>query len=339
MSTVWKGNQISAPIVPGDDANVYPTHIDKLGAGGYIGVPDTTTRNNIPVSTALHDDGYGSGRRRHLMLVSVEGDLTYQLVIANYSSLSSSAKLTALADNSNWAVYLSTSTALGPGTAAQVIQYQSGAWTKTTTLKDSAGNIILDLVNSTLRKGSSPNGGIRISWGDTYGFTMFDSNGFLSHDYSGRFLWDGTGVKALDYNSRILIDSSNVHSANYDLRFLQDNVGTHSLDWQFQLLLKHSGFYSLDWGLGVAYDGSIIPSFDYTNRLLIDGSGINICFWDATKAAFQIDSTTKPFLPPRMTTTQKNAISSPTKGSVLFDTTLNKLCVFGNTAWETITSV
>lgn len=39
-----------------------------------------------------------------------------------------------------------------------------------------------------------------------------------------------------------------------------------------------------------------------------------------------------------MTTTQKNAISSPTAGMIVYDTTLNKLCVY-TTAWETITSV
>jgi hypothetical protein len=55
-------------------------------------------------------------------------------------------------------------------------------------------------------------------------------------------------------------------------------------------------------------------------------------------AILQADSTTKGFLPPRMTTTQKNAISSPAAGLVVYDTTLNKLCVY-TTAWETITSI
>ena len=49
-------------------------------------------------------------------------------------------------------------------------------------------------------------------------------------------------------------------------------------------------------------------------------------------------STTKGFLPPRMTTAQKNAISSPAVGLVVYDTTLNKLCVRTASAWETITS-
>ena len=52
----------------------------------------------------------------------------------------------------------------------------------------------------------------------------------------------------------------------------------------------------------------------------------------------QVDSTTRGFLPPRMTTTQKNAIATPAAGLMVYDTTLNKLCVY-TTAWETITSL
>ena len=55
-------------------------------------------------------------------------------------------------------------------------------------------------------------------------------------------------------------------------------------------------------------------------------------------AALQVDSTTKGFLPPRMTTTEKNAITTPATGLVVFDTTLAKLCVYTGAAWETVTS-
>ena len=55
-------------------------------------------------------------------------------------------------------------------------------------------------------------------------------------------------------------------------------------------------------------------------------------------AEVEILSTTRGFLPPRMTTTQKNAIATPAAGLVVYDTTLNKLCVY-TTAWETITSL
>jgi hypothetical protein len=60
---------------------------------------------------------------------------------------------------------------------------------------------------------------------------------------------------------------------------------------------------------------------------------------DVASSKLTVESTTQGFLPPRMTTTQKNAIASPATGLVVFDTTLNKLCVRGASAWETITSV
>jgi hypothetical protein len=58
----------------------------------------------------------------------------------------------------------------------------------------------------------------------------------------------------------------------------------------------------------------------------------------AASAVMEVTSTTQGFLPPRMTTTEKNAITSPATGLVVFDTTLGKLCVFATT-WQTITSV
>jgi hypothetical protein len=51
-------------------------------------------------------------------------------------------------------------------------------------------------------------------------------------------------------------------------------------------------------------------------------------------AQLQADSTTRGFLPPRMTTTQKNAISSPASGLVVYDTTTNKLCCYNGTSWN-----
>jgi hypothetical protein len=40
-----------------------------------------------------------------------------------------------------------------------------------------------------------------------------------------------------------------------------------------------------------------------------------------------------------MTTTQKNAMTNPAAGQILFDTTLSKLCVYSGSAWQTVTSI
>jgi hypothetical protein len=52
-------------------------------------------------------------------------------------------------------------------------------------------------------------------------------------------------------------------------------------------------------------------------------------------ACLQADSTTQGFLPPRMTTAQKNAIAAPAIGLMVFDTTLGRPC-FYNGAWVTL---
>jgi hypothetical protein len=79
--------------------------------------------------------------------------------------------------------------------------------------------------------------------------------------------------------------------------------------------------------------------FSGTKTLWVAGSlGLTGSPGNNASARLQVDSTTQGFLPPRMTTTQRNAIASPAAGLVVYDTTLAKLCVY-TTAWETITSV
>jgi len=51
-------------------------------------------------------------------------------------------------------------------------------------------------------------------------------------------------------------------------------------------------------------------------------------------AMLDIRSTTRGFLPPRMTTTQKNAIASPAAGLVVYDSTTNKLCCYNGSTWN-----
>ena len=58
----------------------------------------------------------------------------------------------------------------------------------------------------------------------------------------------------------------------------------------------------------------------------------------STKSVLDLTSTTKGFLPPRMTTAQRDAITSVPAGLMIYNTTTNKLNVY-TTAWEAVTSL
>jgi hypothetical protein len=77
------------------------------------------------------------------------------------------------------------------------------------------------------------------------------------------------------------------------------------------------------------------------NAFTIKGSGQLGVMTNTPDASAQmeISSSSKGFLPPRMTTKEKNAITSPAEGLMVYDLTLHKLCIFTGKKWETITSL
>jgi hypothetical protein len=77
-----------------------------------------------------------------------------------------------------------------------------------------------------------------------------------------------------------------------------------------------------------------------TVKMHIDTNGIVGIGTTAPNAAALLDvtSTTQGFLPPRMTTTERNAISAPPAGLVIYNTTTNKLNVRTASSWEAVTS-
>jgi hypothetical protein len=74
-----------------------------------------------------------------------------------------------------------------------------------------------------------------------------------------------------------------------------------------------------------------------TNYLSVTSAGTHIKTGSGAPVAsaiLDVDSTTKGFLPPRMTTTQKNAIASPAAGLVVYDSTTNKLQCYNGSTWN-----
>jgi len=98
-------------------------------------------------------------------------------------------------------------------------------------------------------------------------------------------------------------------------------------------------------------NGRTVPSPNYTTLIrigtglsnspamwFIGNSNIYINSSNTTEnipsALFAMGGTTKGFLPPRMTTTQRDAIASPAAGLIIFNTTTTKLECYDGAAWQ-----
>ena len=203
------------------------------------------------------------------------------------------------------------------------------------------------------------------------GLIQFSDGSAFASD--SNLFWDNTnkrlGVAESTPTARVHIKGSGSTSATTSL-LVQNSSGTEMLkvddgqniNLRSNVIINHptvsSRVLRLGWGSVFADDaGSELDiGADYDNtsspRIILAGSsrstGANTIQLQAingvsvassltspnSSAQLDVSSTTKGFLPPRMTTTEKNAISSPAAGLVVYDSTTNKLCCYNGTSWN-----
>lgn len=135
------------------------------------------------------------------------------------------------------------------------------------------------------------------------------------------------------------------NGAEIDFRLADDsgyvniNSNTH--------VIYHSGDRAIEFvktganGYSIEHDVARIYFYNRTTaqvalRIINNGS-VSVGNLDAVASAlFQIDSTTKGFLPPRMTTAQILAIVSPANGLEVYNTDIAAGCFWDGTAWRKI---
>ena len=142
----------------------------------------------------------------------------------------------------------------------------------------------------------------------------------------------GSSLPTLAANTALVVRGQGSTSATTSF-LVQNSAGTTILsvkdggaDKQVTMNSAQIGSIELV-GRNIATGGGNTITLGY-NPLLIGGLIID------NSAILQADSTTKGFLPPRMTTTQKNAIATPASGLMVYDSTTNKLCCYNGSSWN-----
>jgi hypothetical protein len=164
----------------------------------------------------------------------------------------------------------------------------------------------------------------------------FESNGFNISNASSAVLMEisqggnvGVGtLGAVAPSAKLHIKGSGSTSATTSL-LVQNSSGTNLLattdDGKTTMTSAKMGSIEIAYSSITRPTGDVI--FFSTNKLVIGSTN------SYASSQLAIDSTTAGFLPPRMTTTQKNAISSPAEGLMVMDITTHKLCVYDGTSW------
>jgi hypothetical protein len=110
---------------------------------------------------------------------------------------------------------------------------------------------------------------------------------------------------------------------------------TSAINWTFSSNTLSSSQFAFINGS----NGSILTSGAVSGGVHGNNNGGKVADTDiataqVASAVLEVSSTTKGFLPPRMTTTQKNAIASPAAGLVVYDSTTNKLQCYNGSTWN-----
>lgn len=203
------------------------------------------------------------------------------------------------------------------------------------------------------------------------------TNSSITVDAKGRLTAASSGAGAAPggADTQVQFNDGGVFGGDAQLQF-DKTVGSLKLGDDQKLIFSDSGVAFIDFSSphGTFLGGNTANDFEISGRTRIslysntntDGSGTFVpafylasgasglsmtaelgstgtfhigsnSFTEILSAKLRVDSTTQGFLPPRMTTTQRDAIATPAAGLMIYNTTTDKLNVF-TTAWEVVTS-
>jgi hypothetical protein len=152
-------------------------------------------------------------------------------------------------------------------------------------------------------------------------------------------------LQSTSTNGAGIILGESTSSESYLVRYgssYSGNFSNTSIPFAATLNLRSGGTSNLQTVIGGTPIINIVGNTATNIGTRIDAAGVridqiqNLHTSNRTSAALEIVSITKGLLFPR---TLRASVTSPVAGLVIYDTFLNKLCVYNGTAWETITSL
>ena len=287
--------------------------------GGVLGTPSSGTVTNLTGTASINING-------------TVGATT--ATTGAFTTLAASSTVS----GTGFTNYFASPPALG-GTAAAAVS--STALSYTTTLTGGTG--IVNLGSGQFYKDASGNVGIGTTTPSSYGklAVLSTSSGGIGH-----FETSATSLSNAVIRTTSTTGYTGLSLSSWSTWTTAKNVGQIRFDGLTSTgsYTEYAGIYA-DAGTNTATGAPTILSFTTSagagslERMRIDNTGtVGIgTTAPAATALLDVQSTTKGVRFPNMTTTQKNAISSPALGLVIFDTTLAKLCVYTG-SWQTITS-
>jgi hypothetical protein len=193
------------------------------------------------------------------------------------------------------------------------------------------GTYNLDFGRVFIRGGdSSSNGALSIGTTSTAARVVFQGSGSTSATTS-LLVQNSAGTAALTVKDDC---STNIGASGISARL--NIVNTNGSVAAFLAGSGNGGVVEFNSasGAGIRFN----DGFGNTNMFVAGLSTPSVSMGKTTAAVasalLEMESTTKGFLPPRMTTTQKNAIATPSSGLVVYDSTTNKLCCYNGSTWN-----
>jgi VCBS repeat-containing protein len=199
---------------------------------------------------------------------------------------------------------------------------------------DSSGNVGIGTTSPTqkLTLAETSNGDDVLLHFQARNTSATDLNSYIIYDPDADFLALSanqvlTGI-GIDVNGKVGI-GTNSPSAQVEI-----HTTGNSADDGLIVKSKNGGQRTIRMWVDGANNKAHIGGADGTQDLIINYAGGNVGIGTTSPSApLEVSSTTGGVIMPRMTTTQMNAISSPTDGEMIYNTTANKFYGYANGAW------